>query len=71
MYTMECGGCDVVYIGETGRQLKIRIAEHRKAREKEKEGESALADHLINYNHTIKKGSESFATPASPEPLCH
>ena len=55
---MECGGCDGIYIGETGRQLKIRISERKNDLEKEKMGESTLADHLIDHGHTIKEGSE-------------
>ena len=59
MYRVACGGCDGVYIGETGRQLKIRIAEHKKVWEKEKVGVFALANHLINYGHTnYKEGLE-------------
>ena len=58
VYSVRCANCDGVYIGETGRQLKIRIDEHKKAWSNNKVGESAFADHLINYGHSIKEGSE-------------
>ena len=48
-----------VYIGETGRQLKIRAEEHRKAWEKGKLGGSAFANHLITSGHKFIKGSEA------------
>ena len=47
-----------VYIGETSRQLKIRMAEHKKAWEKSVVGRSALADHLIINGHSLREGSE-------------
>ena len=55
VYRIDCNG---VYIGQTGRQLKIRVAEHMKAWEKNNEGESAFADHLIASGHRIREGSE-------------
>ena len=58
VYRVACGDCNGVYIGETGRQLKTRIAEHKKAWEKGKMGESAFADHLIENNHSFREGSE-------------
>ena len=31
VYQIPCAQCDVVYIGETGRPLKTRISEHKRA----------------------------------------
>ncbi len=31
MYQIPCAQCDEVYIGETGRPLKTRISEHKRA----------------------------------------
>ena len=50
------------FLGETGRQLKIRIYEHRKAWEKKKLSDSTLTNHLITTGHSLK---ESFG------PLLH
>ena len=58
VYKIVCDDCQGVYIGETGRQMKIRVAEHKKAWEKRVVGKSAFADHLINSGHSLKEGSE-------------
>jgi hypothetical protein len=58
VYRVECDGCQGVYIGETSRQLNIRVAEHKKAWEEGVVGKSALADHLINSGHSLREGSE-------------
>ena len=58
VYKLECGDCGGVYIGETGRQMKIRVAEHLEAWRKGRVGVSAFADHLINSNHSFRDGSE-------------
>jgi hypothetical protein len=58
VYRIACGGCKGVYIGETGRQLKLRLSEHKKALSKEKIGVSAFADHLISAGHSYREGSE-------------
>ena len=55
---MECRDCKGFYIGETGRQMKTRVAEHLKAWKKGRVGEFAFADHLINCGHRFKEGSE-------------
>jgi hypothetical protein len=49
VYKLECKDCDVCYVGETGRQLKERRAEHQKDVEKK----SALSN---VYQHTRHSG---------------
>jgi len=58
VYKIACDGCQGVYIGETSRQLKIRLAEHKKAWEDGILGKSPLADHLIASGHSLREGSE-------------
>lgn len=58
VYRLECSDCKGVYTGETGRQLKLRLSEHKKAWEKKKMGVSAFADHLISAGHSYREGSE-------------
>jgi len=58
VYKIECRDCNGVYIGETSRQMKIRVAEHLDAWKKRREGESAFADHLVNSGHSFRAGSE-------------
>ena len=52
VYEVPCYGCTQVYIGETGRNLKTRINEHRNnvkfANEK-----SLIFQHSLNNNHKI------------------
>jgi hypothetical protein len=62
IYEIRCGDCDATYIGETSRQLKVRIAEHkRNARLPPKssthlqklEKDSAIALHALTENHNV------------------
>ncbi len=65
---VSCKGCDKTYVGETGRQLGIRITEHQKDTEKIADKKftraarksstselhkSAITDHVAQYNHVI------------------
>ena len=52
IYEIPCQDCDCVYIGETGRTLKKRLAEHKQAvrRFDEKNG---VAMHVHSHNHHI------------------
>jgi len=59
VYSLQCRDCEGVYIGETGRQLKIRVGEHIKCWKSRSLGQSAFADHLINSGHGFVEGSES------------
>ena len=70
VYCIECNNCDKVYVGETKRALKTRVAEHKKdvqdhekmkayTRNSRKESmserhKSAITDHVLQENHTIK-----------------
>ena len=68
VYSIPCANCDHSYIGETGRQLGVRIKEHREdvtkntkgvaTRTKRKESvdrmhKSAITDHSVSKNHVI------------------
>ena len=52
VYEVPCRDCDHVYIGETGRTLKKRLAEHKQAvrRFNEKNG---IAVHVHQHDHHI------------------
>ena len=45
LYKINCHDCDASYVGETGRALKTRVSEHRRAMEKRDFSASALAQH--------------------------
>ena len=57
VYKIECSDCRGVYIGETSRQMKVRVDEHFKAWSSGNLGKSAFADHLINSGHSFREGS--------------
>ena len=53
VYRIPCE-CDLVYIGETGRNLSVRLKEHKTNCEKAEQDKSALAKHTWTYDHRIK-----------------
>ena len=50
VYKQECGDCDKVYIGETGRRARERKREHEKD-VKEMSMKSAISEHCHTFNH--------------------
>jgi hypothetical protein len=48
--------CGLVYIGETGRNLSVRLKEHKTNCEKAEQDKSAVAKHTCTYNHRYKMG---------------
>ena len=55
-YTIDCGDCELKYIGQTGRDLKVRVREHR---ENVNHGRlnSALFQHVAKTGHCINFNS--------------
>ena len=62
LYEIRCGNCDATYIGETSRQLKTRIAEHKRhtrrppqngSQLQKLERDSAIALHALTENHNV------------------
>ena len=59
VYKVRCKNCTQIYIGETGRELKIRLNEHKRAAEKTEDNDkeetnenlSGLSQHLKNKQH--------------------
>jgi len=64
---LSCGECDAVYIGQSGRSLKTRFAEHRTSFSTKKPADSAVAKHCLSTNHDYNKvsGKILHATPKS------
>lgn len=52
VYCIDCRDCQGVYISQTGRQLGIRVAEHRRDVRNLKTS-SALSEHATNLNHSF------------------
>ena len=53
VYSIPCVECSSVYIGQTGRSLKQRISEHRRALKNGDVQMSALAEHVFNTGHAV------------------
>ena len=52
-FRKKCGDCSKAYIGETGRQLKIRVKEHMDAFHKNRPEKSAFPKHLLQTGHLV------------------
>ena len=52
MYRIPCE-CGLVYIGETGRNLSVRLKEHKTNCEKAEQDKSAVAKHTWTYDHPV------------------
>ena len=52
MYQYECK-CKKVYKGETGRSLKTRESEHKRAIRNGDENHSGISKHVLETGHTI------------------
>ena len=53
VYQIQCGTCKKTYIGQTGRSLKHRVKEHRRALISHNANFSAVAEHAMRENHDI------------------
>ena len=53
VYSIPCEDCDVEYIGETGRAFGTRQDEHERAVRLKKSGNSALAKHVHDEDHSV------------------
>ena len=54
VYRIPCGNCLKVYIGQTSRTLKHRLTEHKRALRSGEAVQSAVAEHAMEEDHTIK-----------------
>ena len=51
VYQIQCGTCKKTYIGQTGRTLKHRVKEHKRALILHNANFSAVAEHAMRENH--------------------
>jgi hypothetical protein len=51
IYKLKCNGCNMGYVGQTGRNFSIRSKEHARCF-KNKDPTSLFAKHLLDFNHT-------------------
>jgi hypothetical protein len=50
---LACNNCDASYVGQSKRQLKTRIKEHRNNIKLAPDKHSVVSDHIINCDHTF------------------
>ena len=55
VYSIPCEGCDVECIGETGRAFGTRQDEQERAVRLKKSGNSALAKHVHDEDHSVAR----------------
>ena len=55
VYQVPSFDCDFVYIGQTKRDLKSRLAEHKLAIRNQEPEKSALCEHSIQFDHLIDR----------------
>ena len=54
MYKISCNDCDATYVGQTGRKLKTRIAEHRNHIKYNTSARSVITEHRRQLDHEFK-----------------
>ena len=53
VYQVPCRDCSFVYIGQTKRDLKFRLDEHKRAIKNQRLDLSVLCEHSITVDHII------------------
>ena len=53
VYQISCKDCPAQYVGQTGRHLRDRLKEHKRATTRGYELESGVAEHVMDTNHEI------------------
>ena len=61
VYKIKCCDCQASYIGETGRNLNIRLTEHKRAT-KNGDVNNHIAEHHLHTNHRIDWDSAECVT---------
>ena len=51
VYRLTCNNCDATYVGQSKRQLKTRIKEHRNNIKLAPDEHSVVSEHIIHYDH--------------------
>jgi len=51
VYKINCKDCDASYVGQTGRQLKTRISEHKNHINRNTSALSVITKHRLHKNH--------------------
>jgi len=51
VYKISCKDCEASYVGQTGRQLKTRMTEHRNHIKRNINTPSVITEHRLEYGH--------------------
>ncbi|KYN29879.1 hypothetical protein ALC57_00670, partial [Trachymyrmex cornetzi] len=54
VYKISCNNCNASYVGQTGRQLKTRITEHRNHIKYNASTRSVITEHRLQYEHDFQ-----------------
>ncbi|KYN22422.1 hypothetical protein ALC57_05184 [Trachymyrmex cornetzi] len=54
VYKISCNDCDASYVGQTGRQLRTRISEHRNHIKYNTTTRSVITEHRLQNNHDFR-----------------
>jgi len=53
IYKLFCNNCDATYVGQTKRQLRTRLKEHKNNFKQDRSKHSVISEHIIKYNHSF------------------
>jgi len=54
VYKIDCKDCDASYVGQTGRQLKTRISEHKNHINRKTSSLSVITEHRLHHGHDFE-----------------
>ncbi|KYM96629.1 hypothetical protein ALC62_12676 [Cyphomyrmex costatus] len=54
VYKISCNDCDASYVGQTSRQLKTRISEHRNHIKRNTTTRSVITEHRLQHGHDFR-----------------
>ena len=66
VYQVPCSDCNLVYLGQTKRDLKSRLAEHKLAIKNQKPEKSALCEYCMRFDHLINWNNSKILKTEAP-----
>jgi len=53
IYKIACNNCDATYVGQTKRQLRTRVREHKSNIKSDPSKHSVISEHIVKFNHSF------------------
>jgi len=53
IYKIKCNDCDATYVGQTKRQLRTRIREHKNNVKQDRSKHSVISEHITKFRHSF------------------